>query len=106
MLDGVEHRHGLALHSRTELTYRLGEPFRRLQALAGIDDRLRPRGSVHLEILGDGRVLFAGDVLGTEPARPIEADLAGVVELKILVDFGADLDIGDHLILAEAKLLK
>jgi len=106
VLDGVEHRHGLALHSRTELTYRLGEPFRRLQALAGIDDRLRPRGSVHLEILGDGRVLFAGDVLGTEPARPIEADLAGVVELKILVDFGADLDIGDHLILAEAKLLK
>jgi hypothetical protein len=42
------------------------------------------------------------------PSRPaqIEADLAGVVELKILVDFGADLDIGDHLILAEAKLLK
>ena len=106
VLDGVEHRHGLALHSRTEITYRLGEPFSRLQALAGIDDRLRPRGNVHLEIFGDGRVLFAGDVLGTEPARQIEADLAGVVELKILVDFGADLDIGDHLILAEAKLLK
>lgn len=106
VLDGAEHRHGLALHSRTEITYRLNEPFTRLQALAGIDDRLRPRGNVHLKILGDGRVLFEGDVLGTQPARTIEADLTGVVELTILVDFGADLDIGDHLILAEAKLLK
>lgn len=106
VLDGTEHQHGLTLHSRTEITYRLGEPFTRLQALAGIDDRLKPRGNVHLTISGDGHVLFEGDVVGTERARAIEADLRGVVELKILVDFGADLDIGDHLVLAEAKLLK
>ena len=44
-LDGIQYDRGLALHSRTEMTYRLPEPFQRFQALAGIDDRLRPRGT-------------------------------------------------------------
>ncbi|MHB8900535.1 MAG: NPCBM/NEW2 domain-containing protein [Thermoguttaceae bacterium] len=106
MLDGVRHPRGLALHSRTEMTYRLGEPFERLQALAGIDDRLRPRGNVRLKILGDDRVLYDGTITGTEKARAIDVGVKGVKTLTILVDFGAGLDVGDDLILAEAKLLK
>jgi hypothetical protein len=105
-LDGKEYTHGLALHSRTELTYRLAEPYERLQAIAGIDDSLRPRGNVRLHILGDDRTLLDTTVSGSEPAQPIEVKLEGVTTLKIIVDFGSGLDIADHLILAEAKLLK
>jgi hypothetical protein len=106
VLDGIQYEHGLTLHSRTEMTYRLTEPFERFQANAGIDDRLRPRGNVELKILGDDRVLFHATVAGTAPAQPIDVSLKGVTTLTILADFGSDLDVGDHLILAEAKLLK
>lgn len=106
VLDGIQYERGLALHSRTEMTYRLPEPFKRFQALAGIDDRLRPRGNVQLRILGDDRVLYDANIAGTDSATPIDVSLKGVRTLTILVDFGSDLDLGDHLILAEAKLLK
>lgn len=106
LLDGVEYERGLALHSRTEMTYHLTEPFERFQAMAGIDDRLRPRGNVQLKILGDHRILFDATIAGTQPSQPIDVSLKGVATLTILVDFGSDLDVGDHLILAEAKLLK
>lgn len=106
VLDGIQYERGLALHSRTEMTYRLPEPFERFQALAGIDDRLRPRGNVQLQILGDDRVLYDAIIAGTNSATPIDVSLKGVKTLTILVNFGSDLDLGDHLILAEAKLLK
>jgi hypothetical protein len=106
VLDGVQYTHGLALHTRTEMTYRLTEPFERFQALAGIDDRLRPGGNVALTLLGDDRVLYDATIAGTHPAQPIDVDLKGVRTLTIIADFGADLDVSDHLILAEARLLK
>jgi hypothetical protein len=88
------------------MTYRLDEPFERFHAMAGIDDRLRPRGNIELRILGDDRVLYHATIAGTDAARPIDISLKGVRTLTIVVDFGSDLDVGDHLILAEAKLLK
>jgi len=106
VLDGIQYDRGLALHSRTEITYRLPEPFQRFQALAGIDDRLRPRGNVLLRILGDNRVLYEGSITGTDSSVPIDISVNGVQTLTIIADFGSDLDSGDHLILAEAKLLK
>ncbi len=106
VLDGIEYQRGLALRSRTELTYRLTEPFQRFQALAGIDDHLRPRGNVELKVLGNGRPLYVGTIAGTDSARPVDVDLKGVTTLTLVVDFGRDLDVGDYLILAEAKLLK
>lgn len=105
-LDGIEYDRGVALHSRTEMTYRLPEPFERFQALAGIDDRLRPRGNVLLRILGDQQVLFEATVAGVDSALPIDISLRGVKTLTIVADFGLDLAVGDHLILAEARLLK
>jgi NPCBM/NEW2 domain-containing protein len=106
MLDGIQYERGLALHSRTEMTYRLPEPFERFQALAGIDDRLRPQGNVQLRILGDDRLLYEATIAGTDSSLPIDVSLKGVRTLTIVADFGSNLDLGDHLILAEAKLLK
>ncbi len=41
-LGGKEYAKGISLHSRTELSYRLPAKVRLFQAVAGIDDRLRP----------------------------------------------------------------
>ncbi len=106
LLDGQSYHKGLALHSRTLLVYRLPGAFRRFEAIAGIDDRVRPRGHVRLEFRGDDRVLLDTTVAGTEPAKPIVLDLTNVRRLTILVDFGNDRDVSDHVNLVEARILK
>lgn len=105
-IDGRRYTKGLALHSRTEMVFRLAAPYRRFVASVGIDDTARPRGSVRLVIRGDDRVLFDAEVAGTDPVKPVELDVTGVRRLTILADFGDDLDVGDHLDLCEARLLK
>lgn len=105
-LGGEEYRKGLALHSRTLVVYRLPDRFTRFKAVAGIDERVHPRGSVHLVIRGDDRVLFEGDVTGADPPRNLDLDVTGVRRLSVLVDFARELNVGDHLLLCEARVIK
>lgn len=105
-LGGNQYRKGLALHSRTELTYRLPGGFSRFRAVAGIDDALRPNGKVHLVIRGDDKVLLDAAVAGNDPPKPIDVDVAAVRRLTILVDFGDSVNVGDHLLLCNARISK
>jgi hypothetical protein len=106
-LGGKSYKKGLALHSRTTMVYRLPGRFHRFKAMAGIDDRFRPRGNVKLVIRGDDQVLLKLTVAGTdEQPQPIDVDLGSVRRLTILVDFGDDLDVADHLDLCEARIVK
>jgi len=105
-LDGVSYSRGLYLHSRCKLSYLLDEKFSSFQAMAGIDDSTREFGHVVLKISGDDKVLFDSEIDGSKPARDLNLDVKGIRLLTIFVDFGKNLDIGDRLILAEARLLK
>lgn len=105
-LGGTQYRKGLALHSRTELVYRLPEGFSRLRALAGIDDAVRPNGKVRLVIRGDDKVLIETSIAGNDPPKSIDLDIAGVRRVTILVDFGDSLNVGDHLLLCNARISK
>jgi hypothetical protein len=106
-LGGRSYNRGLALHSRTEITYLLPESFARFTALAGIDDRARPSGDVRLMISADDRVLFDRILTGGDEPAPIDVNIVGAVRLRILVDFGGDrTDSGDHLDLVDARLFK
>jgi len=105
-IGGKEYKKGLALHSRTEVVYRLPEEFRSFKAIAGIDDRARPAGDVQLTILGDDRKLYEGRITGNDNPLPLDLDISGVNRLKIIVDFSEDLDLGDFLDLCEARILK
>jgi hypothetical protein len=75
-------------------------------AVVGIDDRVRPGGNVRLVIRGDGRVLFDEAIRGTDEPRQLDVNLAQVKRLQILVDYGEDLDVGDHLNLCDARVVK
>ena len=82
-VGGKVYKKGLALHSRTTMVYRLPGQFQRFKAIAGIDDRFRPRGNVRLVIRGDDRVLVKLTVAGTdEQPQPIDLDLSGVRRLR------------------------
>src|SRR5712691_2013074 len=99
---------GLCVHSKTLLKYRLGGDYRRLQAVVGIDHLVASNGfgDCRLVISGDGKPLLEADVKAKDSPRPIDLDVSGVVTLEVLVDFGGNLDISDHLDLADAKLVK
>ena len=106
VLGGESYEKGLALHSRTEIVYRLPPGFRRLQMVAGIDDAVRDGGNVRLTITGDGKPLLDEALSGTDKPMPIDLDVSGVRRLTILVDFGLDLDVADHLLLCDARIVK
>lgn len=102
-------RTGLVIYSRTKLTWRLNGEFRRLTAVAGIEQARRSNkvgGTVDLTISADGRTLFSRRVTKADPPIPLELDLTGARELTVFVDFGGDNDIGDHLALGDARLIK
>jgi hypothetical protein len=97
---------GLALRSRTELTYRLPAGYRRFTALAGIDPKAAASGNVKLTIQADERGLFTRDIAGGEPPVPLDVDISNARRLSITVDYGRNLDSGDWLILGDARIVK
>ncbi len=107
-VGGKRFRKGLALHSRTEAVYYLPGRFRRFEAVAGIDDEVRPRGSVHLILRGDDKLLWEATLTGAdkEPSRPLDLDVSGVRRLTIVADFTSDLDVGGHVVLGDARVSK
>jgi hypothetical protein len=105
-LGGVAYGKGLAMHSRTELVYRLPERFSRFRATAGIADVLRPNGNVRLVVRGDDKTLFEARLTGKDAPRSIEADITGVRRLTILADFGDRPSAGSQLLLGNARVSK
>ena len=97
---------GLALRSRTEVTYRLPDGMRRFSTIAGIDPATASQGHVTLEVRGDDRVLWEGEISGRRPPAEIDVELGSARRLQLRVDYGENLDYGDRLHLAEARLTK
>jgi hypothetical protein len=97
---------GLALYCRTEIVYRLPARFRRFQAVAGIDDAVRPHGKVRLVVRGDDKVLLDVVIRGSDAPRPLELDLTDVRRLTIVADFAGSLSAGDRLLLCNARIIK
>ncbi len=101
---------GLALHSKTQVKYRLGGDFRYFKAIVALDPKL-PLGAfygdAHVTIRGDDKVLFDGDFISGQSPAALDLPVAGVVELEILVDYGRDKwDLGDRVHFGDAKVVK
>jgi hypothetical protein len=97
---------GLALRSRTELVYRVPAGFRRFQTVAGIDPAAAAVGDADLAIFADDRPLLETQIAGNQPALSIDVEITGARRLKIVVDFGQNLDTGDWVNLCDAKIVK
>lgn len=98
---------GLGVHSKTELDYHLDRAYESLVATIGIDDAVRPSGSVIFRVFGDGKVLFDSGVLtGQDAPRDIKVGVTGVNTLTLIVDYGDGLDLSDHADWGGVRLLK
>jgi hypothetical protein len=101
------YRKGLALRSRSELAWTLPGKFSRLEAIAGIDDSVRPLGGVRLQILGDNKPLLDAKVSGNDKeALPIALDVSGVRRLVLIAESLGNFGAGDYLDLGNLRLIK
>ena len=97
---------GLAVHSRTELVYRMSGRYQRFLSTVGMDARTGGQGHVQLTISADDKILLDTELDGSDAPLEIDLDISGARRLQILVDFGDNLDIGDHLNLCDARVSK
>ena len=104
-MGGHTYGRGLGVHANSEIRYSLRRLCTTFSADIGIDDEVRPRGSVVFRVWADGRLLFESDfVTGAKPARSIVVPVHGVSELVLSVDSGGDDDFNDHADWADARL--
>jgi hypothetical protein len=97
---------GIGVHSRTKLAFEILGAYETFAATVGIDDSVRPRGSVIFRVIADGETRFDSEVMtGSDPPRDIVVDVSSVNVLTLVVDFGDDLDVADHADWASARLL-
>lgn len=108
LLAGTRYRKGIALHSRAVVEYALDARYRQFAARVGIADEMNGRGAVAIAIIADnGRVLWQTAALrGDQTPKEILVDITRQRTLTIEVDFGPGLDLSDHVIFAEARLLR
>ncbi len=108
-LSGVAYPKGLAIHSRTVLTYDIGGDYNEFRATLGVDDVVRSENGtpvlLRVTIDGDGRELFRGDVRDRDAPKPIAVDVKNVRRLKITVAAPL-LDLGNQVDLCDARVSK
>ena len=97
---------GVAVASQTELIYQLPATYNHLQAVVGMAPYVRPAGNAVLTISADGRTLYQQPVTGEQAAVEIDVALDGAKRLKLLVDYGEDMDVADHIHLCDLKVVK
>ncbi|MFO1020547.1 MAG: NPCBM/NEW2 domain-containing protein [Planctomycetales bacterium] len=108
-MDGKTYARDLpAFEDHSEI--RTAGRFSAVPAVAGIDQSLR-LGDVLLIIRGDEKELFRGRIQRKESPKPLDLEITGIRELEITVDFGEPNDptrddVGDHLDLADARVIK
>ncbi len=106
-LDGQAIEKGLAVHSRSALTYDLDRRYATFEALVGFDDAGRKKGRVDCRVFADGKELYANpDLRADAPPVRLNLPVAGAEQLKLVVDFGPDEDTGDRVIWANARLYR
>lgn len=106
-MNGVAYPKGIAMTSRSEVTYDLNGAYLTFAATVGIDDAVRPYGLVNLIVMGDDKTLLeTGSLSGMDEPREISISVQGVQKLTLITDYGDDLDLSDHADWALARLLK
>lgn len=104
---GKLYRKGVSAHSKTELTYDLDGKYSFFLSKLAIDDETKGKGNVTILIYGDGKELHKSeDITGKSEPIPVRIDLKGVKKLKLVVDFGKNLDTMDRAVFADAVLVK
>lgn len=104
-IGGVKFAKGLALHSRTILTYDLRGEYKLFQAVAGVDDCVEGESKATLTIEADFKPVFKQVIKRGDKPVPLNLAVLNVKQLRITVESDF-LDLGNQIDLADAKVRK
>jgi hypothetical protein len=96
---------GLVLFARTVVVYNIGGDYKDLKAVLGLDAQAGGDSHVKVTFEGDGRELRTVEVARGEEPKPLTLDVRNVKQLRITVSSEL-LDLGNHVVLADAKVSK
>jgi ribosome maturation factor RimP len=106
-LDGRSYRHGISVHSRTELTFQLDGRFDQFQTYVGFDRLASPQGNVSLQVVVDENVVYEDESYQfSDEVEKLDLSVVGGKSLKLIVGFGEGQDVGDRIIWADARLVR
>ncbi len=97
---------GVAMKSRGELRFALPSEAIRLKGLVGLDPRTRRAGSADVSILAGERTIWSGTIDGSTRPIALNAPLEGEPTLTLRVDYGENLDSGDHVHFALLRVIQ
>lgn len=97
---------GLAIHSRTILEFPLEEGFARFEADVGIEDSAGPYGDAMVTFTVDRQPVQELRVRSGESPKKVRFSVADGKRLGINVDYGNGFDMGDEVILGNARIVK
>jgi chitodextrinase/glucose/arabinose dehydrogenase len=104
-MGGETFAKGLGVSAASEIVYRLEGQWSKFKANIGVDDEVGNAGSVQFQVWADGQRIWQSSVLGGDFGNaPIEIDVAGKLELKLIVSDGGDGNANDHANWADARL--
>jgi len=97
---------GVGTHAESTIYVDLDGKAERFKAYVGIDDAAGRRGSIRFMIYGDGKRLFdSGLMKGGQEAKTVDAPLAGVRRLRLMVTTAGDGADSDHANWAQAEFV-
>lgn len=107
-LGGRTFPKGIALHSRSRVTYQLAGDYRWFHATLGIDAETGGEGNAEVRVIVDEKEVFRGDTItGRQPPHVLQPlNITGAQRLTIIVDYGELGDVQDHVDFAEAVLVR
>lgn len=104
-INNIPYSRGLAMHSRTVLTYDLGGKYKRFEASAGVDDSVEGESKALLIVEADFKEVYRALIKKGSPLTPLSLAVLNVKQLRITVESDELLDLG-QIDLVEAKVLK
>jgi hypothetical protein len=106
-LDNVTYPKGVCLAVDTSLTINLNGDYREFKATVGFPDGAQSDGAeLKLIIEADGQVIYSETIRGNEKPKGVAKDVKGIKQLRILVERDFPSEVGNYLILADARIQK
>ncbi|OGG11964.1 hypothetical protein A2Z00_04130, partial [Candidatus Gottesmanbacteria bacterium RBG_13_45_10] len=91
------YRHGIGTHAPSREVYDVNKLFKTFRTDYGIDTEAGPQGSVTFVVYGDGRQLFASQIIRRyDLPRHAEVDIRGIKKLELITTDGGDGNFDDH----------
>ena len=102
----VDFEKGIGTRSYTSIVFENSDGFSHFRTVVGIDAETNGNGDCEMIIEGDGIRLWSKRVTGTSDPEPVVVPIKDINEVALIVLPGANFDLADHAVWADAKFTK